>query len=175
MTPTYYHAATQTYFTRGDAFTLEGVNHPAEKWADAEAIAAMGLVPVVDVGTPKDSRYFVNTEELVGAERHVTSTPKSTEVLEADAAADVEGKKALIRNVREGYLNRLSGIAFAAQLSGDTATTAAYLLVRQGLLDMTKDLPTDPELVDAEVVKRYGALLLLCTPELMTAFAKVDA
>lgn len=87
----------------------------------------------------------------------------------------VEAKKVAIRGVCEAYLNRLGGIAFAAQLAGNTATTAAYLLVRQGLLDMTKDLPTDPELVDAEVVKRYGALLLLCTPEMMTAFAKVDA
>ena len=87
----------------------------------------------------------------------------------------VEAKKVAIRGVREACLNRLGGIAFAAQLAGDTATTEAYLLVRQGLLDMTKDLPTDPELVDAEVVKRYGALLLLCTPELMTVFAKVDA
>lgn len=101
------------------------------------------------------------------------NTPEPADV--PDQFEAVEAKKVAIRGVREAYLNRLSGVAFAAQLSGDTATTAAYLLVRQGLLEMTKDLPTDPELVDAEVVKRYGALLLLCTPELMTAFAKVGA
>ena len=101
------------------------------------------------------------------------NTPEPADV--PDQFEAVEAKKVAIRGVREAYLNRLSGVAFAAQLSGDTATTAAYLLVRQGLLGMTKDLPTDPELVDAEVVKRYGALLLLCTPELMTAFAKVGA
>jgi hypothetical protein len=102
MTPTYYHPATQTYFTRGDAFTLDGVRHPAEKWADTDAITALGLVPVVDIGTPADPRYFVNTEELVGAERRVISTPKSAEVLEADAAADEEEKKRNARAVIAG-------------------------------------------------------------------------
>lgn len=175
MAPTYYHPTTQAYFSVGDGFTLDGVQYPYQVWSDESQIASLGLVPVVDVGTPKDSRYFVNTEELVGAQRRVVSTPKDPAVIEADAAADVEGEKVLIRGVREGYLNRLSGIAFAAQLSGDTATTTAFLLVRQGLLDLTKDLPTDPELVDAVVMQRYGALLLLCTPELITAFGKVDA
>jgi hypothetical protein len=175
MTPTYYHPAKQTYFTAGDAFTLDGTQYASDHWRDASLIESLGLVPVVDVGTPKDSKLWVNTEELVGAERRVISTPKDPAVIAADAVADVEAKKALIRSVREGYLNRLSGIAFAAQLSGDTATTAAYLLVRQGLLDLTQNLPADPELVDAEVVQRYDALVALCTPSLMTAFANVDA
>lgn len=124
MTPIYYHAATQTYFTRGDAFTFDGVNHPAEKWADSEAIAAMGLVPVVDVGTPKDSRYFVNTEELVGAQRRVVSTPKDPAVIEADAKGDLRTALAELdaanaltqRNLRETIM--LMSEAFKQATSG---------------------------------------------------------
>ncbi|MCL5459914.1 hypothetical protein M3M33_14855, partial [Loigolactobacillus coryniformis] len=62
-----------------------------------------------------------------------------------------------------------------AQLSGDTDTTAAFLVVRQGLLDITANLPTAPELVDSEVLTRYGALVAQCTPAMITAFAGVDA
>lgn len=86
----------------------------------------------------------------------------------------IEAKKQAIRQVREGILNRLSGIAFAAQLSGDTDTTDAYLVVREGLLDMTADLPTDPTLVDSEVMSRYAALVIQCTPEMVSAFAEID-
>ena len=136
MTPTYYHAATQTYFTRGDAFTLDGVNHPAEKWADASAITAMGLVPVVDIGAPADPRYFVNTEELVGAERRVISTPKSAEVLEADAKADLRTALAELdaanaltqRNLRETVM--LMAEAFK-QISGGAVDLSAIPGVAQ--------------------------------------------
>lgn len=108
------------------------------------------------------------------------SVPITDEEAEAlrprpDAATIIEAKKAAIRIVREGILNRLAGIAFAAQLSGDTDTTAAFLVVRQGLLDITANLPTDPELVDSEVLTRYGALVAQCTPAMITAFAGVDA
>jgi hypothetical protein len=102
MTPTYYHAATQTYFTAGDAFTLDGTQYPPQKWADLASIATLGLVPVVDVGTPKDSKLWVNTEELVGAERRVISTPKDPAVIAADAAADEEEKKRNARAVIAG-------------------------------------------------------------------------
>jgi hypothetical protein len=136
MTPTYYHPATQTYFTRGDAFTLEGVNHPAEKWADSEAITAMGLVPVVDVGTPADPRYFVNTEELVGAERRVVSTPKDPAVIEADAKADLRTALAELdaanalsqRNLRETVM--LMAEAFK-QISGGAVDLSAIPGVAQ--------------------------------------------
>lgn len=86
----------------------------------------------------------------------------------------IEAKKQAIRQVRESILNRLAGIAFAAQLSGDTDTTDAYLVVREGLLDMTADLPTDPTLVDSEVMSRYAALVIQCTPEMVSAFAEID-
>lgn len=83
-------------------------------------------------------------------------------------------KKAQLRTVREGILNRLSGIALAAQLTGDTATTAAYITVRQGLLDITENLPAD-ETIDGVVMYRYAGLVGSCTPQMVTAFAQVDA
>lgn len=83
-------------------------------------------------------------------------------------------KKTQLRTVREGILNRLSGIALAAQLTGDTATTAAYITVRQGLLDITENLPSD-ETIDGVVMYRYAALVGACTPQMVTAFAQVDA
>lgn len=78
--------------------------------------------------------------------------------------------------VREGILNRLAGIAFAAQLAGDTATTTAYLSVRQGLLDITaglKDLA--PELIEPTVMQRYALIVVQCTEAMQGAFAQVDA
>lgn len=93
-------------------------------------------------------------------------------------AVDPQGmiatKKAQLRTVREGILNRLSGIALAAQLTGDTVTTSAYLVVRQGLLDITENLPTDAT-IDGVVMYRYASLVGACTPEMVTAFAQVDA
>jgi len=133
MTPTYYHPATQTYFTAGDAFTLDGTQYPPQKWADLASIATLGLVPVVDVGTPKDSKLWVNTEELVGAERRVISTPKSAEVLEADAKADLRTALAELdaanaltqRNLREtimlmseAFKQATSGAVDLSQISG---------------------------------------------------------
>lgn len=89
-------------------------------------------------------------------------------------AVSVGAKTAQVRTVREGILNRLSGIALAAQLTGDTATTSAYVAVRQGLLDITTGLPSDATF-DAVVMQRYGALVAACTPKMVTAFAQVDA
>lgn len=91
-----------------------------------------------------------------------------------DPQAILATKKSQLRTVREGILNRLSGIALAAQLTGDTATTAAYITVRQGLLDITENLPAD-ETIDGVVMYRYAGLVGSCTPQMVTAFAQVDA
>jgi len=104
------------------------------------------------------------------------TSEKAAELRPKPSDADIiEGKKAAIRQVREGILNRLAGIAFAAQLEGNTDTTEAYLVVRAGLLDITSDLPTDPALVDTEVMTRYAGLVVQCTPEMVSAFAEIDA
>ena len=91
-----------------------------------------------------------------------------------DPQVILTAKTTQLRTVREGILNRLSGIALAAQLTGDTATTAAYITVRQGLLDITENLPLD-ETIDGVVMYRYAALVGACTPQMVTAFAQVDA
>lgn len=89
------------------------------------------------------------------------------------SAVSLTEKTEHLRKAREVILNRLSGIALAAQLTGDTATTAAYVTVRQGLLDITANLPQDAT-VDAVVMGRYAALVAQCTPQMITAFAQVD-
>ena len=88
--------------------------------------------------------------------------------------AALDAKKDQLRKVREGILNRLAGIALAAQLTGDTDTTAAYIVVRQGLLDITDNLPAD-DTVDGVVMLRYANFVAACTPQMVTAFAQVDA
>lgn len=106
----------------------------------------------------------------------VPITDEEAEALrpQPSAQAILEAKKTQLRTVREGILNRLSGIALAAQLTGDAATTAAYITVRQGLLDITENLPADAT-VDGVVMYRYAALVGACTPQMVTAFAQVDA
>lgn len=181
MTPTYYHAETSVYFTAGDAFTLDGTQYPHQVWEDAERIADMGLVPVVDVGTPKDSRYFVNTEQLVGAERRVVSVAKSPEVLAADAAADEQMRKAQVgeklnrvRQVRELMLGRIIGIKDAARDDGDTVLVDACKAARIGLLQITDNCPTDPALVDQFIKNKYDAITADMPTTLLMAFARLD-
>lgn len=105
---------------------------------------------------------------------YVVFTRKSDEMIAALNKAKLDAKLKLVRGVREGILNRLAGIAFAAQLSGDTATATAFVSVRQGLLDITTDL-TDHATVEAEVMARYAAIVAQCTPAMVSAFAQVDA
>lgn len=91
-----------------------------------------------------------------------------------DPAIERAAKLDQVRTVREGILNRLAGIALAASLSGDKATTAAYVTVRAGLLDITKAWPADASQISATVRQRYAALVAQCTPQMLGAFAEVD-
>lgn len=94
-----------------------------------------------------------------------------------DPQIEVTAKLAKVREVREAVLNRLSGIAFAAQLTGDTATVQAYLVARKGLLDITKDLPTELQDIELAIYGRYQAIVsnaMRDAPALITAFAGVD-
>lgn len=92
-----------------------------------------------------------------------------------DHAAIIEAKKQTVRQVRKQILDILTGITLAAQLEGDTATTDAYLVVLQGLKDITEDWPADPALVDLFVMQRYLAIRAQCTPQMVSAFAQVAA
>lgn len=82
-----------------------------------------------------------------------------------------------LRAVREQILNRMAGIALAAQLTGDTTVTAAYVAARQSLLDITKTLPSDLAGTRATVLQRYQAIVVslnATAPALVSAFAGVD-
>lgn len=92
-----------------------------------------------------------------------------------DTRLIIEAKKQAVRAARKQILDILTGIAVAAQLQGDTDTTAAYLVVVQDLKDITEDWPTDPDLVDDLVMQRYVALVAQCTPQMVSAFAQVAA
>lgn len=95
---------------------------------------------------------------------------------QAEAAQqEIASKLATIRQVRKEILNVLAGITLAAQLEGDTATTAAYVTVRQQLLDITSNLPADPAEVDVVVMQRYQMAVAQCTPNMVSAFAQVFA
>lgn len=108
-------------------------------------------------------------------------TPEELDAIAAgkpSAATLIESKKREVRTMREAVLNRLVGIAMAAQLTGDQPTVDAYLIARQGLLDLTKDLPEEPESVELVMFGRYQAIVYQVqqtAPALITAFAGVDA
>jgi len=74
----FYHAETNQYFREGLEFTLNGVQYPAN-WLNLstpEEKAALDLVEVITVGERKDDRYYWVSEQLVGPELIITSTPK---------------------------------------------------------------------------------------------------
>ncbi len=125
---------------------------------------------------PDNSLHFIEPEfaHLLPA----GSIPIPDEEAEAlrpqpDTSALRAAKLAEVRTKRKGILDILAGIALAAQLEGDTATTAAFLVVRQGLLDITADLPQDPDALEVEVLTRYAGIVAQCTPEMVSAFAQV--
>lgn len=154
--------------------TAEGVQYA--NLLNPEVRSLLGVVEIPDPAPPEDysDETYYRTEQDEAP--YVVYTRKSDEQLEALRVSKVEAKLKLMRDVREGILNRLAGIAFAAQLSGDTATTAAYLVVRQGLLDITTGLQNlAPELVEPTVMQRYTLIAAQCTPEMVGAFAQVDA
>ncbi len=105
--------------------------------------------------------------EVITDEQALALLPKPS------AQQILDNKKLSVRAVRKQILDILTGIATAAMLTGDTDTTAAYLVVLQGLKDITEDWPTDPALVDALVMQRYAALVAQCTPQMVSAFAQV--
>jgi len=93
----------------------------------------------------------------------------------AQMAAQVAAKLAEVRTVREAMLNRMTGIALVAQVTGDTATVTGFQTARQGLLDITTGCPTDPAQVDAFIQGKYASILAALPASLVKAFAGVDA
>lgn len=135
-----------------------------------------GAIPL-DAVEIDDSTYMALLDGQ-SAGMWITAAQDGSPVLVApappDPAAVLASKLVQVRAAREVILNRLAGIALAAQLTGDTDTTAAYVAVRQGLLQITDDLPMDGT-DEAVVMTRYGALVAICAPAMVSAFAQVDA
>lgn len=92
-------------------------------------------------------------------------------------AAIVEAKKQAVRKLREQVLDRLAGIAGRAARKGDAALAAACDTASEALLDITKDLPTEPDAVELMLFSRYQVIAFnaeQAAPSLKTAFAQVD-
>lgn len=83
------------------------------------------------------------------------------------------------RELREGYLNRLTGIALAAQVESDADTLSAALAMRRGLLDMTEApavlAATNLEGLQAALKSEYAALVAQVPAKLRDEFRKVGA
>lgn len=116
----------------------------------------------IDLATGEETSRDYTLEELA-----------SIAAAQPDSPSVIEAKKQALRPVRKQILDILNGIATEAMLTNDTDTTAAYLVVLQGLKDITEGWPTDPAQVDALVVQRYSALVAQCTPQMVSAFAQV--
>lgn len=95
-----------------------------------------------------------------------------------DPVAIIEAKKQAVRAMREQVLDRLAGIAGRASRKGDTALAAACDTASEALLDITKDLPSEPDAVELTLFSRYLLIreaAIQAAPSLESAFAQVDA
>ncbi len=84
---------------------------------------------------------------------------------------------AKIRETREVILNRISGIGFAAMVENDAVTTAAVILARQQLLDITSTpsvaSAADIDTLKSAVLARYREIVAAAPIPLRYAFDKV--
>lgn len=104
------------------------------------------------------------------------NTPEPADM--PDPVAMIEAKKQTVRALREQVLDRLAGIAGRAQRKGDTDLAAACDTASEALLDITKDLPSEPDAVELELLSRYQVIaftVIQAAPSLASAFAQVDA
>jgi hypothetical protein len=116
------------------------------------------------------SKYWVEISEA----EWLAHNPQ---VLPSDAAI-IEAKKQTVRALREQVIDRLMGIAGRASRKGNTALAEACDTAAEALLDITQDLPTDPEAVEQTLVGRYLLIrdaAIQGAPSLELAFAQVDA
>lgn len=74
----FYRPESDQYINEGMAFEIDGTQYPAN-WLNLstpEDKEALGLEEVITVGERKDDRYYWVSEQLVGPELIITSTPK---------------------------------------------------------------------------------------------------
>lgn len=104
--------------------------------------------------------------------------PKPEEPMLPTAAEIIEAQRQAVRAVREQVLDRLTGIAGRASRKGDTVLAEACDTASEALLDITKDLPTEPDAVKLTLLNRYLLIreaAIQAAPSLKNAFAQVDA
>lgn len=105
--------------------------------------------------------------------------PADSEALpEKTPEQSIEEKKQAVRAVREVVLGRLLCIKDAARDDNDLPLVEACRVARRGLLDITKDLPPDPQLAELTMVTRYMQIRMAAvavSPSLELAFAQIDA
>jgi hypothetical protein len=93
------------------------------------------------------------------------------------AKAEVDAKLDKVRVLRKDVINSVNGIADRLARKGDTTIRAVGDAVVEALLDITKNPPTDPALVDAVMLARYAVIvnpLLEDESPLVSAFAEMD-
>jgi len=90
MSDLYWHPEKKIHQRAGIAFTLDGVQYPAN-WP----LASLGFVPVVTVGEQQDQQMYWINEQLHEAVMTITSTPKDVDLLSATES---------LRLVRDGML-----------------------------------------------------------------------
>jgi hypothetical protein len=121
----------------------------------------------------------INLETGVETVRDYTQEElDAIEAAKPSPAVIIETKKQTVRAMREQVLDRLAGIAGRASRKGDTDLAAACDTASEALLDITKDLPTEPDAVELELFSRYYVIrfnAIKAAPSLETAFAQVDA
>lgn len=89
----------------------------------------------------------------------------------------VSEKLLKVREFRELTINRINGIAARLSRKGNATIQAVADDAVEAMLDLTKNLPVEPEQVDVVVVQRYAAIvtpLQMSAPELLSAFASMD-
>lgn len=122
----------------------------------------------VEIGSEEHAKLLLGQSQGKRIVPNPDGFPELAEPLPVDPQIAANAKLEVVRGKREVILNRLAGIVFAAKEEGDTDTVTAYLAVRVGLLDITKDLPSEG--IDAEIQLRYNALADQCTEKMRSAF-----
>ena len=136
--------------------------------------------------TPNNTLHFLSLEDIKnGGESYIPHDAvqisdeeyQSLTYVIPDTTKEREAILTQTKEFRELVLNRISGIALAAQIDGNTTITAAFILARQSLLDITKNLPPDNGVLKTELQSRYYDIvqsLYTTAPELVSAFAELD-
>lgn len=128
---------------------------------------------LLDNGVIRD----LTPEELLDRENLIKQAEADEELKRLDAKDEYLAE---VRELREKLLNRIDGIAFRAQIAGDTATVQSYLAATQRLLDITK-LPavlaaTNKEEAEVAVKAEYASIVVSVkslAPTLVSAFYEV--